>query len=116
MLLHTLVSFHRSESSILKYDQGRSEPYRRRFRIVCCTFWPSFRKVLILGVGVGSLNACVAGLVPLHLPHLFTNSLEVTAAMRSLTPLLSWSLLTHACVMGLEGILLARRRLRFLAG
>lgn len=74
------------------------------------------RKVLILGVGVGSLNACVAGLVPLHLPHLFTNSAEVTAAMRSLTPLLSWSLLTHACVMGLEGILLARRRLRFLAG
>ncbi|CAM9851925.1 unnamed protein product [Ectocarpus sp. 6 AP-2014] len=74
------------------------------------------RKVLILGVGVGSLNACVAGLVPLHLPHLFTNSLEVAAGMRSLTPLLSWSLLTHACVMGLEGILLARRRLGFLAG
>lgn len=74
------------------------------------------RKVLVLGVVVGGLNACVAGLVPLHLPHLFTNSPEVTAGMRSLTPLLSWSLLTHACVMGLEGILLARRRLRFLAG
>lgn len=65
---------------------------------------------------MGSLNACVAGLVPLHLPHLFTNSLEVAGGMRTLTPLLSWSLLTHACVMGLEGILLARRRLRFLAG
>ncbi|CAM9378413.1 unnamed protein product, partial [Laminaria digitata] len=74
------------------------------------------RKVLLLGVVVGSLNACVAGLVPLHLPHLFTNSLEVAGGMRGLTPLLSWSLLTHACVMGLEGILLARRRLRFLAG
>lgn len=75
-----------------------------------------FRKVLTLGVVVGSLNACVAGLVPLHLPHLFTNSAEITAGMRSLIPLLSWSLLTHACVMGLEGILLARRRLSFLAG
>lgn len=74
------------------------------------------RKVLILGVVVGSLNACVAGLVPLRIPHLFTNSMAVTAGMRSLVPLLSWSLLTHACVMGLEGILLARRRLRFLAG
>lgn len=74
------------------------------------------RKVLILGVGVGSLNACVAGLFPLHLSHFFTNSAEVAAGMRSLAPLLSWSLLTHACVMGLEGILLARRRLSFLAG
>lgn len=74
------------------------------------------RKVLTLGVVVGSLNACVAGLVPLHVPHFFTNSMAVTAGMRSLVPLLSWSLLSHACVMGLEGILLARRRLRFLAG
>lgn len=77
--------------------------------------WLPFRKVLILGVAVGSLNACVAGLVPLYLPHLFTNSADITNAMRGLAPLLSWSLLVHACVMGLEGILLARRRLGFLA-
>lgn len=74
------------------------------------------RRVLALGVVVGAANALVAGLVPLHLPHLFTNSLDVSEAMRGLSPLLCWSLLTHACVMGLEGILLAKRRLRFLAG
>ncbi len=90
-------------------------PFSRYFLIATDAAAPS-RKVLVLGVGVGTINACVAGLVPLHLPHLFTNSLEVTAGMRGLTPLLSWSLLTHACVMGLEGILLARRSLRFLAG
>lgn len=73
------------------------------------------RKVLVLGVVVGSVNACVAGLIPLRFPHLFTNSMDVAAGMRSLVPLMSWSLLSHAVVLALEGIILARRSLRFLA-
>lgn len=73
------------------------------------------RKVLLLGVAVGGANACLAGLVPLKLPHLFTYDAVIKQEMRGLVPLLSWSLLSHACVMGLEGILLAKRELGFLA-
>ena len=93
----------------------RTECKTWRFTVSCVFRHSHRRKVLVLSVVVGGLNACVAGLIPLRLPHLFTNSLAVTANMRSLVPLLSWSLLAHALVMGLEGVLLARRRLGFLA-
>ncbi|CAM9212103.1 unnamed protein product [Sphacelaria rigidula] len=93
-----------SEEALDRRKHPRDSPARRLMR-----------KVLAIGVLVGGLNACVAGLVPLHVPHLFTNSMAITTSMRGLVPLLSWSLLSHACVMGLEGILLARRRLQFLA-
>ncbi|KAG5179596.1 hypothetical protein JKP88DRAFT_270306 [Tribonema minus] len=73
------------------------------------------RKLLTLAAGIGVCMALSAGLVPLRLPHLFTNDALITDQMRRLVPVLSWSLLVHASVMGLEGILLAKRELSFLA-
>ncbi|CAM9193534.1 unnamed protein product [Chrysoparadoxa australica] len=73
------------------------------------------RKIVVLGGMIGGLNAAFAGLLPLRLPHLFTSDAAITKAMHEITPLLSWALLSHACVMGLEGILLAKRQLSYLA-
>jgi Na+-driven multidrug efflux pump len=73
------------------------------------------RRLVIISVGVGGLNAAAAGLIPCLLPNLFTNSAEIILEMQALAPWLSGSLLAHACTMALEGILLAERELSYLA-
>ncbi|CAM9161887.1 unnamed protein product [Phaeothamnion confervicola] len=74
------------------------------------------RKLLWLALGVGTLNASFAGLLPCELPMLFTKDALIVKELRALSPLLSWSLLSQALVMSCEGILLAKRELSFLAG
>lgn len=73
------------------------------------------RRLVIISVGVGGLNAAAAGLIPAIFPGLFTTNAEIILEMQALAPWLSGSLLAHACTMALEGILLAERELSYLA-
>jgi len=73
------------------------------------------RRLVLISVGVGGLNAALAGLIPSFFPGLFTTSAEIIREMHLLAPWLSASLLAHACTMALEGILLAERELSYLA-
>ena len=73
------------------------------------------RRLVFIGIGLGGLNAAVAGLIPFQAPSLFTTDPLIIADMQRLAPLLSGSLLVHACTMVLEGVLLAQKDLAYLA-
>lgn len=73
------------------------------------------RRLILISLGVGGLNALAAGLIPSLFPGLFTTSAEIVREMQGLAPWLSGALLAHACCMALEGILLAERELSYLA-
>jgi len=73
------------------------------------------RRLILISLGVGGLNAALAGLIPSLCPGLFTSNAAIVHEMLSLAPWLSGSLLAHACCMSLEGILLAERELSYLA-
>ncbi len=69
-----------------------------------------------LGMIVGAGIACVASSIPRFLPFVLTNDGMVQRAVRPLAlPLLLGSLLTAPVAVS-EGVLLARRELKFLAG
>lgn len=73
------------------------------------------RRLVSISLGVGGLNAMLAGLLPSFFPGLFTTSAAIVGQMHLIAPWLSLCLLAHACTMALEGTLLAERELRFLA-
>lgn len=73
-------------------------------------------RLLRLGMVVGAAIACIAALIPRFLPFVLTNDGMVQRAVRPLAvPLLLGSLLTAPVAVS-EGVLLARRELKFLAG
>lgn len=72
------------------------------------------RRLVLISVGVGGLNAALAGLIPSYFPGLFTTSTDIIREMHLIAPWLSASALAHACTMALEGILLAQRELSYL--
>jgi Na+-driven multidrug efflux pump len=74
------------------------------------------QRIVVISLGVGGLNAMLAGLIPYLVPHFFTTSPAIALQMQDLSQLLSGSLVAHACTMALEGVLLAERELTYLAG
>lgn len=73
-------------------------------------------RLLRLGVTVGICIAAVAASIPSLFPFVLTNDAAVRAAVRPLAlPLFLGSLLTAPVAVS-EGVLLARRELKFLAG
>ncbi len=73
-------------------------------------------RLLRLGVYVGAVVAFAASAIPRFLPFILTNDAMVQASVKPLAlPLFLASLLTAPVAVS-EGILLARRELKFLAG
>ena len=73
-------------------------------------------RLLRLGMCVGGFIALVAAAIPRFLPFILTNDAMVQASVKPLAlPLFLGSLLTAPVAVS-EGILLARRELKFLAG
>lgn len=73
-------------------------------------------RLLRLGVCVGGVIAFIAAAVPRFLPFILTNDAMVQASVKPLAlPLFLGSLLTAPVAVS-EGILLARRELKYLAG
>ena len=73
-------------------------------------------RLLRLGCSVGMIIACLAASIPRFFPFILTNDALVQNAVRPLAlPLFLGSLLTAPVAVS-EGVLLARRELKFLAG
>ena len=73
-------------------------------------------RLLRLGVTVGMCIAAIAASIPSLFPFILTNDVNVRTAVRPLAlPLFLGSLLTAPVAVS-EGVLLARRELKFLAG
>ena len=73
-------------------------------------------RLLRLGVTVGAGIACLAASVPRLFPFILTNDAMVQRAVKPLAlPLFLGSILTAPVAVS-EGVLLARREMKFLAG
>ena len=65
--------------------------------------------------GFGLLAAALAALIPVFASSLFTSSRPVTTVMALTAPTLGLSILTYVLSCTVEGMLIARKQLRFLA-
>jgi Na+-driven multidrug efflux pump len=73
------------------------------------------RRVTTLALSIGILNSIGCQALKRWGNKCFTNSAEVISTMGSVSNLLSIATVCHACVIGIEGILLAFRDFRFLS-
>lgn len=66
-------------------------------------------------LGLGGLAAMLGVVLPMGLPGLFTSSVAVTSTMAAAAPMLGFTLVSYVLFCATEGMLIARKQLRFLA-
>jgi len=73
------------------------------------------KSIVLVGTLIGLVDSLLAAAVPLFLGSLFTSSAEVQASMLKVVGFLAASLVLHANVVALEGVLFAARQASYLA-
>mmetsp|Transcript_16775 Transcript_16775/g.21544 ORF Transcript_16775/g.21544 Transcript_16775/m.21544 type:complete len:706 (-) Transcript_16775:362-2479(-) len=74
------------------------------------------KRMIGISAIAGTLNAILATLIPLKLHSFFTTDPLVIAQLKPLAPIAGITLVTHAVVMSLEGIIISKRDVKFLTG